>query len=56
MIRPLALAAIISGADGIMIESELYPEEAVSDKEQTIDIDELSKIINNVEQISNLLI
>lgn len=55
MIESMSLASIIAGADGLIIEVHDKPEEALSDKEQTIDIKELEKIINQINIIKEEL-
>lgn len=45
LIGPLSKASISAGADGIIIESHLNPENAWSDGKQTIDISSLKTII-----------
>lgn len=45
LIGPLSKASISAGADGIIIESHLNPENAWSDGKQTIDISSLKAII-----------
>lgn len=48
LISPLSKASIMSGADGLIIESHLKPDNAWSDGEQTIDIPILKNIINSI--------
>lgn len=45
LIRPLSLAAIAAGADGLIIEVHRNPDESVSDAEQTIDFEEFENIL-----------
>lgn len=50
MIKPLSLASIVAGADGLMIESHTNPNKSMSDAMQTVDIKtvkEIVDIINN---------
>lgn len=49
LIGPLSKASISAGADGIIIESHLNPENAWSDGKQTIDISSLKAIIRFCE-------
>lgn len=51
----MSLASIAAGADGIMIESHLEPDKAVSDARQTIDMKELHKIIGKVKKLEELI-
>ena len=45
LVEIMSSAAIAAGADGLMIEAHTNPDEAFSDKEQTIDIEHLKRII-----------
>lgn len=55
MIESDSLAAIAAGADGLIIEVHNHPEEALSDKEQAIDINDLSIILNKIKQIKEII-
>ena len=50
-----SLAAIASGADGLIIEVHDHPEEALSDKEQAIDIEDLSRILNKINKLKDII-
>lgn len=52
MIKPLSLAAIAAGADGLIIEAHTNPQNSLSDARQTINIDTLNNIINNIKNDS----
>lgn len=54
MIRPLCHVAVTSGADGILVESHPNPEQALSDKEQAIDLEQLNMIHKEVEHLCKL--
>lgn len=45
LVKPLSWAAAAAGADGLMIETHICPDEAVCDAGQTIDLDHLQEII-----------
>jgi 3-deoxy-7-phosphoheptulonate synthase len=49
-VEPIALAAIMAGADGIIYETHQKPEEAASDSQQTLDFDESSNLINKMNK------
>ncbi|MFO0321575.1 MAG: 3-deoxy-7-phosphoheptulonate synthase, partial [Bacteroidota bacterium] len=51
----LALASLISGADGVIYEIHEKPEEALSDGQQTLNFIESQKLIEAVEQIKELV-
>lgn len=55
MIKPMSLAAVVSGCDGLIIEVHDRPDESLCDKEQAISIDELKEIINKVNQIKKII-
>lgn len=55
LIRPMSRAAIASGADGLMIEVHLRPEQSISDGEQAITPDELAEIVRDVRTIYDAL-
>ncbi len=44
-VEPVALAAVMAGADGVIYETHRKPEEAYSDGQQTLDFDESAKLI-----------
>lgn len=47
-VEPIALAAVMSGADGIIYETHQKPEEAASDGQQTLDFDESVRLIQRM--------
>lgn len=51
LVGVMSMAAIAAGADGLMIETHTHPELSISDKEQTIDIEELGEIITNMNKL-----
>lgn len=48
LVEIMSKAAIASGADGLLIEAHTNPEIAVSDKDQTIDINSLDRIMQSL--------
>jgi 3-deoxy-7-phosphoheptulonate synthase len=44
LVRPMALAAVAAGADGIMVEVHPHPEEALSDGEQSLTLDQFAAL------------
>ena len=50
MIEPMSLAAVIAGSDGLIIEVHDKPEEALCDKNQAININELKRIIDKIKK------
>ena len=55
MVESDSLAAVAAGCDGLIIEVHDRPEEALSDKEQAIDIEDLRKILYKVGKIKELI-
>lgn len=51
LIPPMSLAAVVAGADGLIIEVHRNPEEALSDKEQALRPEQFAKL---AEQVRNL--
>jgi 3-deoxy-7-phosphoheptulonate synthase len=48
---PMALAAVMAGADGILYEAHEKPEEAASDGQQTLNFDESARLIQNLRRV-----
>lgn len=48
LVHPMSLAAIASGADGLIIESHIHPDKSISDARQTISMEELEKIVSKL--------
>jgi 3-deoxy-7-phosphoheptulonate synthase len=51
LVAPLALASIIAGAHGVMIEAHPDPEHALSDGPQSLHFKELEKLVGQVERL-----
>jgi 3-deoxy-7-phosphoheptulonate synthase len=49
-VEPVALAAMMAGADGIIYETHQKPEEAASDGQQTLDFDESARLISRLRK------
>jgi 3-deoxy-7-phosphoheptulonate synthase len=49
-VEPVALAAVMAGADGIIYETHQKPEEAASDAQQTLDFDESTRLIHRMRK------
>lgn len=48
LVPSLSLAAIAAGADGLMIECQIKPDESICDAPQTIDPEMLSQILDSI--------
>ena len=55
LVKPLALAAIAAGADGLIIEVDIEPEKAISDGEQAITPEVLKEIIDESIKIKEII-
>lgn len=53
-VAPVALAAVMAGADGVIYETHQKPEEAASDGQQTLDFEESSRLISNMRKAFDL--
>jgi 3-deoxy-7-phosphoheptulonate synthase len=51
LISPLSLAAVAAGADGIIVEVHINPEEAICDKEQTLNPQHFSEMIKKARAL-----
>ena len=54
-VEPVALAALVAGADGIIYETHQKPEEAFSDGQQTLDFQESEALIFKLNKMRGLL-
>jgi len=52
MIKPLSLASIVAGADGLIIEAHTNPNKSLSDKEQTVNIQTIKEIKESIENLN----
>ncbi len=53
-VEPIALAAAVAGADGIIYETHQKPEEAFSDGQQTLDFSESERLIGKLRRLADL--
>jgi 3-deoxy-7-phosphoheptulonate synthase len=53
-VEPVALAAAVAGADGIIYETHQRPEEAVSDGQQTLDFAESARLVHKLNRLHEL--
>ncbi len=49
-VEPMALAAVMAGADGVIYETHAKPSEALSDGQQTLDFRESANMINKMRK------
>lgn len=55
LVEAMSLAAIAAGADGLIIESHVNPDNSVSDARQTINVENLKNIMIKSNAIKNIL-
>jgi len=53
LVKPMALAGIAAGADGVLIETHFNPDQSLSDPEQSYPLDKLSDLINEIRSLYN---
>lgn len=54
-VKPLALASVAAGADGLMIETHPCPEKALSDGPQSLTFSQFEELCNAIRPIANLM-
>lgn len=52
LVRAMSKAAIAAGADGLLIEAHLDPRKSVSDADQAISTQELTKLVKEVKRVA----
>ena len=53
-VEPIALAALMAGADGIIYETHQRPDEAYSDGQQTLDFNESARLVHKLNRAFDL--
>ncbi|MBM7869354.1 3-deoxy-7-phosphoheptulonate synthase [Clostridium pascui] len=48
LVLPMSMASLAVGADGLMIESHIYPDNSVSDSRETVSMETLKNIISKI--------
>lgn len=51
IVESMSKAALVAGADGLIIETHIKPDESLCDSEQTINVEKLNKIIKFKEEM-----
>jgi len=54
LVARMSLASIAAGADGLMIESHINPDNAISDARQTVSIDTVGDIVKNIKVFAGM--
>lgn len=52
MIKPLSLASVVAGADGLIIEAHTKPNKSMSDSIQTVDIKTIKEIKESIDKLN----
>ena len=52
LVHKMALAAIAAGADGLIVEAHVTPEKALTDADQTISMDELTALLDDIKKLA----
>lgn len=55
LVPSMSFAAVATGADGLIVESHISPDNSVSDARQTISMGTLGEIINRVKKLETIL-
>lgn len=55
LVKPMSMAAITAGADGIMVEVHNQPEEALSDGEQSLYFDQFDSLVKQLKPLAALM-
>ena len=55
LVEPMALAAIMAGADGLMVEVHPKPAESVSDGPQTLNYERFAQLMKQLKNLTGLL-
>lgn len=55
LVNDIAAAGIVAGASGILVETHYNPDEAKSDKQQTIDKPTLGKLVHNIKILTKAM-
>jgi 3-deoxy-7-phosphoheptulonate synthase len=55
LVARMSLASIAAGADGLIIESHINPDKAVSDSSQTVSMDTINTISKNIKKFDEFL-
>ena len=55
LVRPMSKAAVAAGADGLLIEAHLDPPKSISDPDQAISTQELTKLVKEVKRVAQAI-
>jgi 3-deoxy-7-phosphoheptulonate synthase len=55
LVRPMGLAALAAGADGLLVEVHPHPDEALSDGAQALSLDEFTRFMLEIRTLASAL-
>ena len=55
IVIPMSMAAVLAGADGVMVEVHNQPEEALSDGDQSLYFDQFNDLVNKLKKTAKVL-
>ncbi len=55
-VSTMALASVVAGADGVIVEIHKTPQKAASDADQTIGFDDLKSLCDKIKSLNNILV
>ncbi|MDD5062863.1 MAG: 3-deoxy-7-phosphoheptulonate synthase, partial [Candidatus Marinimicrobia bacterium] len=55
LIKPMSLAAVAAGVDGLIIEVHYKPETALSDRDQQLNPEQFKKLMHEVMSLKNFM-
>lgn len=55
LVRPMSKAAVAAGTDGLLIEAHLDPRKSISDADQAISTQELTKLVKEVKRVAKAI-
>ena len=56
LVRPMSLAAVMAGANGLLIEVHPRPEQALSDGAQSLDFDSFGRLMNQLSRLMEVTV
>lgn len=53
LVEPMAMAAVVAGCDGVMVEVHQNPQEALSDGPQSLNPENFARLVEKIKRLSN---
>lgn len=54
LVKPLSMAAVAAGADGLLIEVHPHPQMSLSDKDQALSFSEFNSLLDDLKALAGL--